>query len=524
MATAAPRGVLGRMMLRKSVAQVQEETRTSELKRSLGPWNLVFLGIGCIIGAGIFVRTGNAAALHAGPAVLISYLIAGVVCAFAGLCYAELASTLPVSGSAYTYSYTTIGEFAAWVMGALLLLEYGLAASVVAVGWSGYMVSLLGDMGLHIPADLTGPTGHPIMVDGVATGASYLFNLPAFLVCGALAMLLVIGVSESAKFNNVIVAIKVTVLVAFIIVGGFIILKNLPAYTPNWDPFIPAPTGEKGEFGWSGILRAASIVFFAYIGFEAVSTAGQEAKDPGKDMPVGIIGSLLACTVIYILVSIVLTMIVNYKMLNVPDPVAVAVDAFGPQWAWFAKTIKVGAIIGLTSVILVLMYGQTRIFYTMARDGLLPKPFAKVHPKFRTPYINTMLVGVIVACAAGFFDINTLGDMTSVGTLAAFGIVCLTVIWLRRTHPDIQRGYRVPLYPVLPALGILSCFALIFTVETRVLIFFAWYTGAMIVLYFVYGMRNSELAKGHFETGEGKFPLFPEDAPLDEKGEPIVRP
>ena len=524
MATAAPRGVLGRMMLRKSVAQVQEETRTSELKRSLGAWNLVFLGIGCIIGAGIFVRTGNAAALHAGPAVLISYLIAGVVCAFAGLCYAELASTLPVSGSAYTYSYTTIGEFAAWVMGALLILEYGLAASVVAVGWSGYMVSLLGDMGLHIPADLTGPTGYPIMVDGVATGASYLFNLPAFLVCGALAMLLVIGVSESAKFNNVIVAIKVTVLVAFIIVGGFIILKNLPTYSVNWDPFIPAPTGEKGEFGWSGILRAASIVFFAYIGFEAVSTAGQEAKDPGKDMPIGIIGSLLACTVIYILVSIVLTMIVNYKMLNVPDPVAVAVDAFGPQWAWFAKTIKVGAIIGLTSVILVLMYGQTRIFYTMARDGLLPRPFAKVHPKFRTPYINTMLVGVLVACAAGFFDINTLGDMTSVGTLAAFGIVCLTVIWLRRTHPDIPRGYRVPLYPVLPALGILSCFALIFTVETRVLVFFAWYTGAMIVLYFVYGMRNSELAKGHFQAGEGKFPLFPEDAPLDEKGEPIVRP
>ena len=524
MATAAPRGVLGRMMLRKSVAQVQEETRTSELKRSLGPWNLVFLGIGCIIGAGIFVRTGNAAALHAGPAVLISYLIAGVVCAFAGLCYAELASTLPVSGSAYTYSYTTIGEFAAWVMGALLLLEYGLAASVVAVGWSGYMVSLLGDMGLHIPVDLTGPSGHAIMVDGVATGGTYLFNLPAFLVCGALAMLLCLGVSESAKFNNIIVAIKVTVLVAFIIVGGFIILKNLPAYTPNWDPFIPAPTGEKGEFGWSGILRAASIVFFAYIGFEAVSTAGQEAKDPGKDMPIGIIGSLLACTVIYILVSIVLTMIVNYKMLNVPDPVAVAVDAFGPQWAWFAKTIKVGAIIGLTSVILVLMYGQTRIFYTMARDGLLPKPFAKVHPKWRTPYINTLLVGVIVACAAGFFDINTLGDMTSVGTLAAFGIVCLTVIWLRRTHPDIPRGYRVPLYPALPALGILSCLALIFTVETRVLVFFAWYTGAMIVLYFVYGMRNSELAKGHFVEADGQLPVYPEDAPRDESGEPVVRP
>ena len=285
-------------------------------------------------------------------------------------------------------------------------------------------------------------------------------------------------------------------LVAFILVGGFIILKNLPTYTPNWDPFIPPPTGEKGEFGWSGILRAASIVFFAYIGFEAVSTAGQEAKNPGKDMPFGIIGSLVACTVIYILVSIVLTLIVHYKSLNVPDPVAVAVDAFGPQWAWFAKTIKVGAIIGLTSVILVLMYGQTRIFYTMARDGLLPKVFARVHPKFRTPWINTMFVGLIVACAAGFFDINTLGDMTSVGTLAAFGIVCLTVIWLRRTHPDIPRGYRVPLYPVVPALGIVSCFALIFSVETRVLVFFAWYGVAAIVLYFVYGMHNSRAGQG----------------------------
>src|SRR3982750_2322311 len=519
MATAAPqRSVLGRMMLRKSVAQIQAETRTSELKRSLGPWNLVFLGIGCIIGAGIFVRTGNAAALHAGPAVLISYAIAGIICAFAGLCYAELASALPVSGSAYTYSYATIGEFAAWVMGSLLLLEYGLAASVVAVGWSGYMVSLLADFGLHIPAALTGPMGHHLQKDGadvLVNGAPvvYLFNLPAFLICSALAVLLVIGVSESAKFNNAIVAIKVTVLTAFILVGGFIILKNLPTYTPNWHPFIPPPTGAKGEFGWSGILRAASIVFFAYIGFEAVSTAGQEAKDPGKDMPFGIIGSLVACTVIYILVSIVLTLIVNYKSLNVPDPVAVAVDAFGPQWAWFAKTIKAGAIIGLTSVILVLMYGQTRIFYTMARDGLLPRIFSRVHPKFRSPWLNTMSVGLGVATAAGFFNINFLGDATSVGTLAAFAIVSLTVIWLRRTHPDLPRGYRVPGYPVTPALGIVSCIALIFTVETKVLIFFPWYVLAAIVLYFVYGMRNSELAKGSYATGEGDFPLFPEDAP-----------
>jgi basic amino acid/polyamine antiporter, APA family len=524
MATAAPkRGLLGRIFLRKTVAQVQRETETSELKRSLGPWNLVFLGIGCIIGAGIFVRTGNAAALHAGPAVLFSYIIAGIVCAFAGLCYAELSSTLPVSGSAYTYSYTTIGEFAAWVMGALLLLEYGLAASVVAVGWSGYVVSLLADMGLHVPAVLTGPAGYPKeLADG--TTITTVFNLPAFLICLLLALLLVVGVSESAKVNNIIVAIKVTVLVAFILVGGFLILQNYDAYAHNWQPFIPEPTGEKGEFGWSGILRAASIVFFAYIGFEAVSTAAQEAKNPKKDMPIGIIGSLLACTVIYILVSIVLTLVVNYRELNVPDPVAVAVDAFGPQWAWFASTIKIGAIIGLTSVILVLMYGQTRIFYTMARDGLLPKVFSRVHPKYRTPWINTLVVGLAVAIAAGFFDINFLGDATSVGTLAAFGIVCLTVIWLRQTHPEIPRGYRVPLYPVLPALGILSCFALIFTVEERVLRFFGWYVVGAIILYFVYGMRNSELAKGHDVMADDELPIYPEDAPRDESGQPVVRP
>lgn len=523
MASAAPRSFLARIMMRKTVAQVQRETQTSELKRSLGPWNLVFLGIGCIIGAGIFVRTGNAAALNAGPAVLIAYVIAGIVCAFAGLCYAELSSTLPVSGSAYTYSYTTIGEFAAWIMGALLLLEYGLAASVVSVGWSGYMVSLLGDIGIHIPPALTGPVGYPKeLADG--TVITTVFNLPAFLICVVLALLLVLGVSESAKVNNVIVAIKVTVLLAFILVGGFIILQNYEAFAPNWDPFIPEPTGQKGEFGWSGILRAASIVFFAYIGFEAVSTAAQEANNPKKDMPFGIIGSLVACTVIYILVSIVLTLIVPYTELNVPDPVAVAVDAFGPQWAWFAKTVKVGAIIGLTSVILVLMYGQTRIFYTMARDGLLPRVFSRVHPKFRTPWINTLVVGLIVAAAGGIFDINSLGDMTSVGTLAAFAVVCLSVIWLRRTHPEIPRGYRVPLYPFVPILGILSCLWLITTVPNYVLLIFAGYTGAMILLYFAYGMHNSELAKGHDVMADDETPYFPEDAPTDADGRPIIRP
>lgn len=521
MAAQQSRGLLARMGLRKTVEQVRRETETSELKRTLGPWNLVFLGIGCIIGAGIFVRTGNAAALHAGPAVLLSFLVAGVICGLAGLCYAELSSTLPVSGSAYTYSYTTVGEFAAWIMGALLLLEYGLAASVVAVGWSGYVVSLLGDFGLVIPPELTGPSGHVIMRDGVALlGAdgqplTSMFNLPAFMICMALAGLLVLGVSESASVNNVIVAIKSTVIIAFIIIGGWFVIQHFDTLKANWSPFIPEATGVKGEFGWGGVFRAASIVFFAYIGFEAVSTAGQEAKDPKKDMPIGIIGSLLACTILYVLVSIVMTLMVNYKSLNVPDPVAVAVDALGPQWAWFAKLVKAGAIIGLTSVVLVLMYGQTRIFYTMARDGLLPKVFSTVHPKLKTPWINTLVVGLLTAIAAAFFDINTLGDMTSVGTLAAFAIVCLSVMWLRRTHPEIPRGFTVPLYPLLPILGILSCLGLIMSVETRVLIFFAWYAVGAVILYFAYGMHNSRLYHGLDEEPAPEMGEFP--GPVDDK-------
>jgi APA family basic amino acid/polyamine antiporter len=525
-------GFIARITRRKTVEQVQRETETSQLKRTLGPWNLVFLGIGCIIGAGIFVRTGSAAALHAGPAVLLSFGIAGIVCALAGLCYAELSSTLPVSGSAYTYSYTTIGEFAAWIMGALLLLEYGLAASVVAVGWSGYVVSLLRDFGIFIPPELTGPSGHPIVqsvggamvplvVNGVA--ATYMFNLPAFLITIVLAALLVVGVSESAKVNNVIVAIKLTVIIAFIVICGWFVIQHFGTLKANWSPFIPPATGEKGEFGWGGILRAASIVFFAYIGFEAVSTAGQEAKNPKKDMPFGLLGSLFICTAIYILVSIVMTLIVNYKMLAVPDPVAVAVDALGPQWGWFAKLVKAGAIIGLTSVVLVLMYGQTRIFYTMARDGLLPRVFSTVHPRFKTPWINTIAVGLITATAAALLPIEALGDMTSVGTLAAFAIVCLSVMWLRRTHPEIPRGFRVPLYPVLPILGIVLCIALIFTVETRVLIFFAWYTLGAIILYFVYGMHNSQLHKGATGGGNPDLPVYPEDAATVD-GEPVVRP
>jgi basic amino acid/polyamine antiporter, APA family len=499
MANTANAGFMTRLFARKSISQVQAEAASGELKRTLGPWNLLFLGVGCIIGAGIFVRTGNAAALHAGPAVMYSFIISGIVCALAGLCYAELSSSLPVSGSAYTYSYTTLGEFAAWIMGSLLVLEYGLAASVVAVGWSGYVVSLLRDIGVIIPPELTGPAGQALMRDGAqvmvnGVGVTTLFNLPAFLICLTLTLLLVVGVSESAKVNNVIVAIKVGVIVAFILIGGYMVISNFETLQANWTPFIPEPTGKEGEFGWGGVFRAASIVFFAYIGFEAVSTAGQESKNPQRDMPFGIIGSLVVCTVLYILVAAVLTLVVNYKNLNVPDPVAVAVDAFGPSWGWFAAIIKAGAIIGLTSVILVLMYGQTRIFYAMARDGLLPKVFARVHSKYQTPWINTLVVGLFVAIAAAFFDINTLGDMTSVGTLLAFAVVCFTVIWLRIEHPNIERSFKVPFYPVVPALGIISCIGLALTVENRILIFFGWFVLGAVILYLVYGMRNSNLA------------------------------
>ncbi|MCX9147892.1 amino acid permease [Erythrobacter sp. WG] len=514
MATRPNRSIAERMFARKSIAQVQRETETSELKRTLGKWNLLLLGVGCIIGAGIFVRTGSAAALHAGPAVLLSFVVAGIVCAFAGLCYAELSSTLPVSGSAYTYGYTTLGEFVAWTMGVLLLLEYGIAAAVVAVGWGGYVVSLLADFGLQIPAVLTGPTGHQLLRDGVPVLVDgqpvvTIFNLPAFLICIALSLLLVVGVSESAKVNNIIVAIKVSVLAAFIGVGGMIVLANLPELvSTNWTPFIPENTGD-GEFGVSGIMRAASIVFFAYIGFEAVSTAGQEAKDPAKDMPFGIIGSLVVCTVIYMLVAAIMTLLVPYNTLNVPDPVAVVVDAFGPQWGWLAKIIKIGAIIGLTSVVLVLMYGQTRIFYTMARDGLLPRVFSKVHPKYQTPWINTLLVGLITALAAGFLDINLLGDATSVGTLAAFAIVCLSVIYLRRAAPELPRGFKVPFYPVLPVLGILSCAYLITTVPGHVLVAFLAYLAIGLVIYFAYGIHTSNLQTGRDQDEAPDMGEFP---------------
>ena len=436
MSAGAPGG--NRFFIKKSIDQIQREATSHHLKRTLGPLNLVFLGIGCIIGAGIYVMTGNAAANYAGPSVMLSFIIAGTACAFAGLCYAELASTMPVAGSAYTYSYATMGELVAWIMGWLLVLEYGVAAATVAAGWSGYVTSFLKDFGILIPPEFA----HS-MVQSSADATGHLifhitnnFNFVATAGILAVTGLLVLGVSESASVNNVIVFIKVGVLIAFIAMGvGFI-------HPENWTPFIP-PNQGGFVYGVQGVFRAASVIFFAYVGFEAVSTAAAESKNPARDMPIGILGSLAVCTIIYMAVAAVLTGVVSYKDLGVPEPIAVAVDRMGMPW--FSFLIKVGAVAGLSSVMLILTYGQTRVFFSMARDGLLPKAFAVVHPKFRTPWIGTIVLGVLIAVASSLLPITILGDLVSLGTAFAFGIVCLTVMYLRTNRADLHRPFRVPL-------------------------------------------------------------------------------
>ena len=433
-ADAAKRG--NRLFLKKSIEQVQHESNTHQLKRTLGAWNLVLLGIGCIIGAGIYVMTGNAAANYAGPAVMASFVVAFFACIFAGLCYAELASTMPVAGSAYTYSYTSLGEVFAWVMGWLLVLEYGIAASTVAAGWSGNVVSLLHNFGLEIPAMMTTSFIQAVPADGGLTfiqsgGANLLGALGILGVTG----LLVLGVSESATVNNIVVAIKVGVLLAFIIMGfGFINYDN-------WVPFIPENEGGF-KYGLPGIFRAASVIFFAYVGFEAVSTAAAEAKNPQKDIPIGILGSLLVCTIIYMLVAAVLTGVVPFRELGVAAPIALAVDRMGV--GWFSILIKVGAVAGLTSVMLILTYGQSRVFYAMAKDGLLPRVFATLHDKFRTPWIGTIILGILIAVGAAMLPIEILGDLVSLGTATAFGIVCLSVMYLRTREKQLERPFSIP--------------------------------------------------------------------------------
>ncbi len=437
---AAPRG--NRLFLKKSIEQVQRESNTHHLKRSLGKWNLLFLGIGCIIGAGIYVMTGNAAANFAGPAVILSFVVAFFACVFAGLCYAELASTMPVAGSAYTYSYTTLGELFAWIMGWLLVLEYGVAASTVAAGWSGNVVSLLGNFGMVIPPEWTTSFVRAVQGDGglsfVTGGSANLLGAAGIL---AVTALLVVGISESASVNNVIVFIKVGVLLLFVGVGAMFIFEHQADAIDHWTPFIPENEGGF-KYGMPGIFRAASVIFFAYVGFEAVSTAAAEARNPQKDIPFGILGSLIACTILYMLIALVLTGVVDYSELGVAAPIALAVDRMGTDW--FSILIKVGAVAGLSSVMLILTYGQTRVFYAMARDGLLPRFFSTLHDRFRTPWIGTIVLGSIIAVAAAFLPIEILGDLVSLGTATAFGIVCLSVMYLRTREKQLERPFSIP--------------------------------------------------------------------------------
>jgi APA family basic amino acid/polyamine antiporter len=466
------------LFVRKDLQALLAEAGAGTLRRELGPMALITLGIGAVIGAGIFVLSGNVASQHAGPALTLSMVLAGVACAFAGLCYAELASMIPVAGSAYTYAYATMGELVAWIIGWDLVLEYSLSSSSVAVGWSAYAVILLRELGITVPARLTAAPGTSVLLpDGSSVAA--LFNMPAVIVCLAITALLVIGIRESARVNTTIVIIKVAVLALFVIVGARYV------NTANLHPFIPANTGEFGSFGWSGILRGAGIIFFAYIGFDAVSTASQEAKNPGRDIPIGILVSLAICTAIYIAVGLVMTGLVPYSRLNVASPIAVAVEATGLQW--LAPIINIGAICGLSSVILVNLLAQSRIFYSMSRDGLLPPAFAKLHPRFRTPHVTTAITGVIVAIASGLFPIGVLGQLVSMGTLLAFAIVCSGVLILRRIEPDTPRPFKTPGMPWVPILGTLICFYLMSALPLPTWIRLFIWLAIGLAIYFTYG-------------------------------------
>ena len=488
------------------------------MKRALSATNLTTLGIGAVIGAGIFVLTGQAAAQYAGPGIVISFLISGLACLFAGLCYAEFASMIPVSGSAYTYAYATLGEFIAWIIGWDLILEYLFAASTVSVGWSGYVVSFLKDFGILIPPQftaaystvlvdipnlgwkpLTSQITESLTASGIAVNSlphiTAILNLPAMFVIAAITMLLIIGIKESASFNNIMVMIKVFVILLFIGIGFFFVNKA------NWHPFIPANTGVWGHFGWSGILRGSAVIFFAYIGFDAVSTAAQEAKNPQRDMPIGILGSLGISTVLYILVAIVLTGIVSYTFLNVADPIAVGVDAMGKGLFWLRPIIKIAAIAGLSSVILVMMLGQPRIFYAMAKDGLLPPRFARIHSRFKTPYFSTIITGIVACILAGILPINILGELVSIGTLLAFVIVCVGILFLRYKRPELKRPFKTPLVPLIPILGasicLLQMYSLPFDTWLRLIVWMA----IGMVIYFTYSVHHSQLRK---HNAEGK--------------------
>ena len=470
---------------RKSVTELQAEALTDHsLKRALGALNLTLLGIGAIIGTGIFVLTGTVAALNSGPAVVLSFTLAGVASIFAALCYSEFASLVPMAGSAYTYGYATLGELIAWIIGWDLVLEYALGAVTVAIGWSGYFVSLLHDFGINFPCALSAARGTLVAChDG--TQVTAVFNLPAAIIIAIVTTLLVIGIKESANVNNVIVFIKGAVVVLFIVAAAHAI------NSANWHPFIPPAEGT-GKYGWSGVMAGAGIVFFAYIGFDAVSTAAQEAKNPQRDMPIGIIGSLLICTVLYILVSGIATGVVPYRELNVPDPIAVAADRAG--LGWMSTLIKFGAIAGLSSVILVMLLGQSRVFYSMSRDGLLPPFVNRVHPKFQTPYITSIVTGVVVAFFSAILPIRDAASLVSIGTLLAFVIVSIGILVLRVREPNLPRVFRTPWVGAVAPLGALSALYLMVSLSGRTWARLGiWFVIGMVV-YFAYGVRHSRLA------------------------------
>ncbi|MCB9230510.1 MAG: amino acid permease [Bacteroidia bacterium] len=478
---------------------IRESNANKDLKRTLTASNLVALGVGAIIGAGIFVLTGTVAAQHSGPAIVFSFVIAGIVCAFSGLCYAEFSSMIPIAGSAYTYAYSTMGEFFAWVIGWDLILEYLFGASTVAVGWSGYVNSFLRGFGINLPQEIMSP---PITYGDAGFEVTGAFvNLPAMLIIALMTGLLIVGIHESAKVNNIIVILKVVVILAFIAIGFAYINMD------NYSPFIPENTGTFGEFGWSGILRGAGVIFFAYIGFDAVSTAAQEAKNPQRDMPRGILGSLMVTTVLYILVALVLTGVVSYTLLDVPDPIAVGIDEMGKTSSkgfisFFQIVIKFGAIAGLTSVILVMLMAQPRIFYTMGRDGLLPPAFARVHPKFKTPYVPTLITGSIAALLAGLFPIGILGEMVSIGTLLAFAMVCIGVVVLRKTRPDLPRPFKTPLSPWLPLAGALGAGGVMLTLPVDTWFRLIIWMAIGLAIYFFYGRHHSRLNFPEKHQGE----------------------
>ena len=459
----------------KPIARIMRESEAGEhqLKRTLGPVQLIALGIGAIIGAGLFALTPKAAHDNAGPAVVFSFIVAAFGCCFAGMCYSEFATMIPIAGSAYTYAYATMGELLAWIIGWDLVLEYATGAATVSVSWSKYLVRLLQHFQITLPPELT---------------KSYfeggLVNLPAIFIIIVVSLVLIVGIQESARLNGIIVALKVAIVVLVIGLGfGYI-------NQANYVPFIPPNTGEFGHYGWSGIMRAAGVIFFAYIGFDAVSTAAQEAKNPKRDMPIGIIGSLAICTLLYVGFAYVLSGIVNYKDMT-DTAIYEALHNIG--YDWLGTGVVVGILAGYTSVILVMLLGQSRVFYSMSRDGLLPKLFSDVHPKFKTPWRCNLVFMVFVSVFSGFVPLSSLGDMTSIGTLLAFVIVCAGVMVMRRTHPNLPRPYKTPLVPLVPILGIVVCFAMMAALDILTWIRLVVWLAIGLAIYFLYSRSHSHL-------------------------------